>query len=140
MHMLGEREWQNFRDALATVESSNNPDAIGDSGQAFGRWQMHPAWVVRYRTAPTLDDTWDEYFQRCLRRFFDEQVSGQLILQSQLLTEDVLARVLRQAAMTFHTGRQRVEGEKGWDNTYDEKFTRALTEVTMRRARKSSVV
>lgn len=30
-------------DAIAMVESSNNPNAIGDGGKATGAWQMHKA-------------------------------------------------------------------------------------------------
>lgn len=30
-------------DAIAMVESSNNPNAIGDAGRATGAWQMHKA-------------------------------------------------------------------------------------------------
>lgn len=37
------REMLAFMDAVALVESGNNPKALGDDGKAYGAWQMHKA-------------------------------------------------------------------------------------------------
>jgi len=35
-----------FMDAVALVESGNNPKALGDDGKAAGAWQMHQAAII----------------------------------------------------------------------------------------------
>ncbi len=48
---------------LASVESGNNPNAVGDGGKAVGIYQIHPGYVQDVnriaRTAYTLDDRKD---------------------------------------------------------------------------------
>ena len=37
--------WQNLLDAIAEVESANDPNAVGDGGRAVGLYQIHPVYV-----------------------------------------------------------------------------------------------
>jgi hypothetical protein len=42
----GENEMDKLIDAIGIVESNNNDSAIGDSGKAIGRYQIHKAYWV----------------------------------------------------------------------------------------------
>ena len=60
-HAAKTDEWQLFIEALIAIESSGNPDAIGDGGQAVGLLQIHPRTVdecnrILKRNEFTLDD------------------------------------------------------------------------------------
>ena len=39
------KDFGHFMDAVALVESGNNPKALGDNGKAWGAWQMHKAAI-----------------------------------------------------------------------------------------------
>jgi len=64
---------ENFLDAVAMVESSNNAKAIGDGGKATGAWQLHQAARIDARRYLGRDGTDRElaraYFQWLQARF-----------------------------------------------------------------------
>ena len=60
---------------MAEVESNNNPEAVGDDGRARGRWQMHPAWFIKW-AVPQLGDTWDEAMARALLHYLRAQAAA----------------------------------------------------------------
>lgn len=101
-------DYQKWSYALAMTESTNNPHAWGDSGQAVGRWQMHPAFVWQYGPDDVgLSETWNDVCAQALQAFFNERSAR---------TPDAV-----RLAMEFHLG---VEGvAKGqWDAAYENRF------------------
>lgn len=61
---LSERDgdWETLIEALIFVESSGDPDAIGDGGKAVGVLQIHPSWIDDLRGHGydfTLDDRYN---------------------------------------------------------------------------------
>jgi hypothetical protein len=104
-----------FLDALAMVESSNNPQAWGDGGRAMGRWQVHSdrLWseCAKYKIAPQLGETWDSLVRRVLIRIFN----GEGFYSP-------AARI----AMYWHLGHWCGELDKDWDAAYADKFNAAL--------------
>lgn len=114
---------QDILEALAIVESSDNPDApLGDGGRAAGRWQIHPIFLAEMMKTEDADQplwelfygTWDEVFHRFL--------TGWVVRQLRRGLEPV------RIALYFHLGHQ---GEIDLD--YARKFTMALDKVTARR-------
>ena len=47
-HALSEKEMNDVLSAIRTVESNNNPDAVGDSGNAIGVYQI---WTSYWKDA-----------------------------------------------------------------------------------------
>jgi len=68
-------------DALCIVESSNNPNAIGDGGQAVGILQIHPIMIrdvnrILGRDAYTLRDRLDPAKSRMICRVYLSHYGG----------------------------------------------------------------
>jgi hypothetical protein len=103
-----------FALVLGAVESDNNAEAWGDGGQAMGRWQVHPAWVMEYafnyNIAPAVDDTWDVFIGLIVVEFFARRSS---------------ARTPVSIAMAFHVGHEVEIGAYGWDAEYAARFLKA---------------
>ncbi len=106
---------EQFLDALAQVESANNPEAWGDGGRAMGRWQVHPARLFdearRYDLFPTNTETWDQFVKRVLIRIYNHYATR------------IEARTI---AMYWHLGHWVQPGEWGWDIQYEQKFNDAM--------------
>lgn len=104
-----------FLDALAQVESSNNPAAWGDNGKAMGRWQVHPdrLWseAGRWHQAPRLDETWDSFVRRVLTAMYDGMVKS-------------LGPV--SVAMYWHKGHTTDPSKDDWDLPYATKMSDAM--------------
>lgn len=68
--------WADVVHAIALVESSENPFAVGDHGRAFGLLQQHPAFFFQYygkvaEFRATVEDTWIEAQIKCAASFFE---------------------------------------------------------------------
>jgi len=71
---------QNYADivrALAIVESQEQPNAVGDNGQARGLLQIHPAQFRQYYGASAtfladIHDTWIEADIKCCAAYLDK--------------------------------------------------------------------
>ena len=106
---------EQFLQALASVESSNNPQAWGDDGRAMGRWQVHPdrVWSESRlrRVAPNLGETWDSWIGRILTVIFNALYPVELPVS---------------IAMYWHLGHFSDPGKPDWDSPYNVKFDAAL--------------
>jgi len=102
--------------ALAVVESSNNPDAWGDGGRALGRWQVHPdrLWYEAHREGlqPSLGETWDSFVGRVLRAMIVRCIRA--------------GHTAAQIAMYWHLGHYVESVDTDWDQRYAVRFTAAL--------------
>jgi hypothetical protein len=109
---------QQFRDALAIVESNNDPHAWGDSGLAMGRWQVHPAWVYGYLritgVQPGVRESWDGFVGRIVEAFFESRPTSCTPIQS---------------AMWFHLGHRTDESQGDWDIDYAGRFLEACEKI-----------
>lgn len=111
--------------ALALARTEQNMDSLtwlniwdhtrqwkpGDSGFAWGPWQIHPEWVRDYMPTKAAEwrRPWVSFLACCLQRFY-ERLGGDAVAPLRL-------------AMTFHCGIEGVErGE--WDVDYQERFSR----------------
>lgn len=107
-----------FAQILAVTESSNNPQAWGDSGLAMGAWQVHPAWVYdrmhSRNIVPAVRESWTSWVQRMVEDFYEQraQHDGPAII-----------------AMTFHIGHRCDPGSDDWDYDYAKRFAQATGRV-----------
>ena len=105
-----------FRDVLARVESDDDPQATGDSGRAYGRWQMHPSFYATWGPRPYQfqgrELTWDEAFELALQNFHQ---------MGTITRPDV---TFEQLAMAFH-----LHGQIRWDG-WDEAYAKRIDQVT----------
>ncbi len=106
---------ERFRQAIAIVESNDNPDVgLGDAGRAFGRYQVHPDWVgswsYRLVVHPQVGDTWDKWCGRLVEAFFIHCVS--------------IGLDMSETAVYFHLGHP-----GGSDDAYRARFQAALSRV-----------
>jgi hypothetical protein len=101
-------EFEHFKRALALTESEANPFKFGDAGRACGKWQMHPEFFSDYYPGAALPgETWDEWFERALMRFWLNRRGSVLSVFS--------------LAQMFHLGHAAyVNG--GYDTKYDADF------------------
>jgi hypothetical protein len=104
-----------FLDALAQVESSNNDREWGDGGRAMGRWQVHPdrLWseARKAHLEPQLGETWDQFVGRvvgAMYNFFATRWAP------------------REIAMYWHVGHFVRDGHPDWDLAYAQKFDDAM--------------
>ena len=128
---------EQFVEALAVVESSNNPRAWGDfltaagspmpadtndahtgclcCPRAMGRWQVHPdrVWSETRlrRVPPALGETWDSWIGRLLTVIF----KGLYPVESPVAI-----------AMYWHLGHFNKPGDSDWDYDYASKMLVAL--------------
>ena len=113
---------EQFAAVIAQVESTNNPEAWGDNvgdpplPQAFGRYQMHMAfiweWAHDLNISPNVGETVDSFQTRLLQGYFTKRMS-----QGFLPIE---------AGVSFHTGHPTFPNDDDWnDENYPERFTRA---------------
>ena len=58
--------------AIRKIESNGVTNAIGDSGQALGAFQMHPAAFWEWSGEPEEGMTWDEWFADAVHYFFEK--------------------------------------------------------------------
>lgn len=104
-----------FLNALAVVESSNDWEAWGDGGRAMGRWQVHPDRLWQECRAglifPKLGETWDHLVERVLRTictfYLDKVTPGEI-------------------AMYWHVGHWCKPTDSTWDTKYAVRFHAAL--------------
>jgi hypothetical protein len=59
----------NIVKAIAKIESNGVKNALGDGGQALGAYQFHPAAFFKWALQPTLNCTWDDWFNATICRF-----------------------------------------------------------------------
>lgn len=106
---------EQFLDALAQVESSNNPEAWGYGGRAMGRWQVHPdaLWTFAhlYSIKPLLGETWDHLVNRIVTALYNDNAANE---------------EPRAIAMRWHVGHWTYPSRPEWDLVYEEKFNDAL--------------
>jgi hypothetical protein len=106
---------EQFLKALAVVESSDDPEAWGDAGQAMGRWQVHPSrlWTEMhaFTITPTLTETWDQLVARLLRAIYARY-------------SDAFAPI--EMAMYWHVGHWVRTTDSTWDQKYAARFNAAL--------------
>lgn len=104
-----------FLKALAVVESGDNPEAWGDTGQAMGRWQVHPSrlWseMHAHTIAPLVNETWDQLVARVLRVLFADP---------RYAVDPV------EVAMYWHVGHWCADNNPDWDAKYAARFSAAL--------------
>ena len=66
------QEMEALLDAIAEVESGNNPNAVGDRGKAVGAYQLHEIYVAECnriaKTAYTAADRYDPIKSRDIAR------------------------------------------------------------------------
>lgn len=94
--------------ALAMVETGDNWRLWGDSGQAMGRWQMHPSFLWEYGPDTVgLAVTYDDVCHQTLVNFFAER--------SRVCDDPI------RLAMEFHLGVGAVAKGK-WDDAYARRF------------------
>lgn len=81
--------WADVVHALAIVESSENPSAIGDHGRAFGLLQQHPAFFYQYygkvaAFRAEVSDTWIVAQIKCAASFFElyDHLGFDLVVQA----------------------------------------------------------
>lgn len=101
-------DFEKFAHALALTETLNNPQAFGDDGRAYGRWQMHPAFVAEW--APTerdVNETWDGLFRDTLENFYLKRTRAGVPLHI--------------LVMEFHLGVHAVASGE-WDSKYGLRF------------------
>lgn len=98
-----------FTKALGLTETDGIATAWGDSGQAVGRWQVHPCWVWDHcKLPPTLTDTWDSWIEKNIEAFFNAHTFLPPI----------------EIAMFFHLGHRTLPSAKDWDGVYAVRFTK----------------
>jgi hypothetical protein len=95
-------EVDRFIKILGQVESSDDPEAWGDSGRAAGRFQQHPSFYASWGPAPQdfrcQERTWDWAFEFAARRFF------------RIARATVPAKPMLAIAMALH-----LHGQVRWD-------------------------
>lgn len=101
---------------LGKVETNNNPNApLGDSGRAFGEFQVHPdrLWneAHHYGITPKLGESWDSFVRRVLDAVFEARTK-------QGHPPDVIA-------MYWHVGHFTLPGDGDWDHAYAARFAAA---------------
>lgn len=101
-------DFERFAHALALTESHDNPQAFGDDGLAYGRWQMHPAFVDDWWPDDIgVDWSWDHLFRAALLRFYSTRSAAGVPLQK--------------VVMEFHLGVHAVAAGE-WDTKYGLRF------------------
>ncbi len=104
-----------FLDALAQVESSNDPHAWGDDDRAVGTWQVHidRLWseAKRWGLEPKLDERFNDFVRRVLTAMYSDLVGSYMAVE---------------IAMYWHLGHWVQPGEWGWDIQYEQKFNDAM--------------
>jgi hypothetical protein len=104
-----------FLKALAVVESSDNPEAWGDTGHAMGRWQVHPDRLVfeakRLQIWPKNGETYDQWVASIVREIWE--------------TEDA-HYASSQIAMYWHKQVWTDADNSAWDLKYAARFDAAL--------------
>ena len=108
--------------AFAMIESAENPHQVGDSGQAYGLLQMHPATFKRYygaqmRFAPHVADTWTEAFIKACAAFLSAHSWHNASREER--DKIVQAWNLGEAAV-FIEGRQNPEYLARWLDAYEK--------------------
>lgn len=110
-----------FLDAIAQVESSDNPEAWGDGGRAMGRYQVHPdrLWfeAKKWRLEPKLGETWDQFVARVLSAMYEANAG---VFEPP------------EVAMYWHKGHWVKRAAPDWDLAYASKFSDALARATGR--------
>jgi hypothetical protein len=107
-----------FRDAIASVESGDDPHAWGDHDAAIGLYQAHPAWVFGFSIAcgvkPTVDDTWNDWIGKIILAFYAKYSLNHTPIE---------------LAMYYHVGHIVYPYDKEWDHDYAERFTAAFIRI-----------
>jgi len=103
---------QRFITAIGITESNGHTEAWGDSGQAMGRFQMHPSFVWQYGPDDVeLTSTWDEVGITTLEAFVADR-------------REAVGHNYTRLAQEFHLGVHAVATGK-WDEDYHNRFVRA---------------
>ena|SRR5882757_9105374 len=97
-----------FTTALGLTESRGNPNSpLGDSGQAMGRWQVHPCWVWDHcKLVPFISETWDAWVERNIEAFYNAHTFLPAV----------------EIAMFFHLGHRALIADADWDTNYAKRF------------------
>jgi hypothetical protein len=108
-----------FVRALALTESGDNPEAWGDHGKAFGRWQWHIAtlldWLREHQLEYHAGMTVDELGELAVRSFFRAVLAAAAAARDETI------------AMCFHLhGRVKFSG---WDAPYADRFMACMEQV-----------
>jgi hypothetical protein len=116
--MGGPMTAEQFRDVIASIESSDNPHAWGDHDAAIGLYQVHPAWVFEFSHAlnvvPAVNETWNSWI-------------GRIILAFYAVYSPAFAPIL--IAMHYHVGHIVYPYDKEWDHDYAARFTAAVARI-----------
>tara|TARA_R100001510_G_C7654780_1_gene213598 strand:- start:1141 stop:1572 length:432 start_codon:yes stop_codon:yes gene_type:complete len=107
-HALTEKEMNDVLAAIRIVESNNNPDAVGDSGNAIGVYQI---WRVYHQDAVEFSKIGGEY-----RDCFDPAYADKVVraYMGRYATERRLGRAVTQRDIAvMHNGGPRAVWAKG---------------------------
>jgi hypothetical protein len=104
-----------FLDALAQVESSNNDRAWGDGDRAVGRWQVHidRLWseARTYGLEPKLGERFNDFVRRVLTAIYNHWAEMHAPFE---------------IAMYWHLGHWTTRSDPNWDRVYEAKFNNAM--------------
>ena len=107
-HALTEKEMNDVLAAIRIVESNNNPNAVGDSGNAIGVYQI---WRVYHQDAVEFSEIGGEY-----RDCFDPDYADKVVraYMKRYATEKRLGREVTQRDIAvMHNGGPRAVWAKG---------------------------
>ena len=111
-HALTEKELTDVLTAIRTVESNNNPNAVGDSGNAIGVYQI---WKVYWQDATEFNNIGGKY-----RDCFDPAYADRIVraYMDRYATEKRLGRPVTQEDIArIHNG-----GPNGWKKDSTNKY------------------
>ena len=107
-HAITEKELTDVLTAIRTVESSNNPSAIGDSGNAIGVYQI---WKVYHQDATEFSGIGGKY-RDCLDPVYADKIVRAYM--GRYATEKRLGRPVTQRDIAvMHNGGPRAVWAKG---------------------------
>ena len=111
-HALTEKELSDVLTAIRAVESNNNPNAVGDSGNAIGVYQI---WEVYWKDATERSNIGGKY-----RDCFDPDYADHVVraYMDRYATEKRLGRPVTQEDIArIHNG-----GPNGWKKNSTNKY------------------
>ena len=107
-HALTEKELNDVLTAIRTVESNNNPNAVGDSGNAIGVYQI---WKVYWQDATEFNNIGGKY-RDCFNPAYADKVVRAYM--DRYATEKRLGRPVTQRDIAvMHNGGPRAVWAKG---------------------------
>jgi hypothetical protein len=108
---ITERDWNALLEAIRIVESNNNPDAVGDSGNAIGVYQI---WEDYHADASVGGNLGGEYLD-CYDPVYAEKVVVEYM--KRYATKRRLGTVTPEKVARIHNG-----GPNGWKISATDKY------------------